>query len=108
MKQETYLKKLYAQRFNPQQRKAKVTLWKVLIRDFLQKHIGKESDVLDIGGGYCEFINHIQAKEKYLIDLNPDSKPAFLTPKAIGKAKNPTASRFEPDVRSVTEHDSVW
>ena len=26
--------------------------------------------------------------------------PAFLTPKAIGKAKKPTTSRFEPGVRS--------
>ena len=34
--------------------------------------------------------------------------PTFLTPKAIGKAKKPTGSRFEPGVGSVREHDSVW
>ena len=73
-KQEQYLKKLYSNRFNPTQRKAKVRLWKVLIDKFLQKHVGNKSDILDIGGGYCEFINNIQGKEKYLIDLNPDSK----------------------------------
>ena len=28
----------------------------------------------------------------------PITVPAFLTPKAIGKAKKPTASRFEPSV----------
>ena len=78
-KQEEYLKKLYSNRFDYQQRKAKVALWKVLIKEFLQKQVGKESDILDIGGGYCEFINHIQAKEKYLIDLNPDSK-TFANP----------------------------
>lgn len=54
-------------------------MWKVLIRKFLQKHVGKESDILDIGGGYCEFINHIQGREKYLIDPNPDSK-TFANP----------------------------
>lgn len=74
MNQEEYLKKLYANRFDEEQRKAKTELWKVLIDSFLQNYIEPNSSVLDIGGGYCEFINQIQAKEKYLIDLNPDSK----------------------------------
>ena len=74
MNPEEYLKKLYSNRFDSQQRKTKVALWKVLIEGFLQKHIGQESIILDIGGGYCEFINQIQAREKYLIELNPDSK----------------------------------
>ncbi|MDZ8080400.1 MAG: class I SAM-dependent methyltransferase [Nostoc sp. DcaGUA01] len=74
MNQEEYLKNLYSNRFDRKQRKAKLALWKVLIEHFLQKYIGQKSVVLDIGGGYCEFINQIQAEEKYLIDLNPDSK----------------------------------
>ncbi|WP_138499127.1 class I SAM-dependent methyltransferase [Nostoc sp. PA-18-2419] len=74
MKQEEYLKKLYSNRFDHQQRRAKIVLWKILIEDFLQKHVGKDSITLDIGGGYCEFINNIQAQQKYLIDLNPDSQ----------------------------------
>ena len=69
-----YLKKLYDNRFDPQQKKAKLILWKALIDNFLQKYVRKDADVLDIGGGYCEFINQIQAHDKYLIDLNPDSK----------------------------------
>ena len=68
-----YLKKLYDNRFDPQEKTAKLVLWKTLIDNFLQKYVRKDSDVLDIGGGYCEFINQIQAKDKYLIDLNPDS-----------------------------------
>ena len=74
MKQEKYLKKLYANRFSHEQRKAKLRLWRILINRFLQKHIGREATVLDIGGGYCEFINQIKAREKHLIDLNPDAK----------------------------------
>lgn len=74
MKQEEYLKKLYDNRFDYQQRKAKLALWKILINSFLQKYIDSNSIVLDIGGGYCEFINQVQARKKYLIDLNPDSK----------------------------------
>ncbi|MEG4065906.1 methyltransferase [Microcoleus sp. Pol11C2] len=74
MKADAYLKKLYANRFDSRQLQAKVALWKVLIDEFLQEYVPPESTVLDIGGGYCEFINQIQAKKKYLIDLNPDSK----------------------------------
>ncbi|MEG4324916.1 methyltransferase [Microcoleus sp. AT3-A2] len=74
MKTDTYLKKLYANRFDSRQMQAKVALWKVLIDEFLQYYVPPESAVLDIGGGYCEFINQIRAKKKCLIDLNPDSK----------------------------------
>ena len=74
MKTDTYLKKLYANRFDSRQMQAKVALWKVLIDDFLQYYVPTESSVLDIGGGYCEFLNQIRAAKKCLIDLNPDSK----------------------------------
>ena len=74
MKADAYLKKLYANRFDSRQMQAKVVLWRVLIDDFLQKYVPTKSAVLDIGGGYCEFINQIRAGEKCLIDLNPDSK----------------------------------
>ncbi|MEG4072835.1 methyltransferase domain-containing protein [Microcoleus sp. Pol14C2] len=74
MKADAYLKKLYANRFDSRQMQAKVALWKVLIDEFLQDYVPPESTVLDIGGGYCEFINQIMAEKKYLIDLNPDSK----------------------------------
>lgn len=74
MKADGYLKKLYANRFDSRQMEAKVLLWKVLIDDFLQKYVPSQSSILDIGGGYCEFINQIRADQKCLIDLNPDSK----------------------------------
>jgi hypothetical protein len=74
MNAEEYLKKLYFNRFDSNDRKAKFALWKVLIEEFLQKYVEQDSVILDIGGGYCEFINQVQAREKYLIDLNPESK----------------------------------
>ena len=74
MKQTEYLKVLYANRFDHRQRRAKNALWKVLIDSFLQAHVGRNGRVLDIAGGYCEFINQVEAREKYLIDLNPDAQ----------------------------------
>jgi SAM-dependent methyltransferase len=74
MNANTYLKKLYANRFDAREMQAKVALWRVLVDEFLQSYVPSESAVLDIGGGYCEFINQIRAAEKCLIDLNPDAK----------------------------------
>lgn len=73
MEQTDYLKTLYENRFDPRQRRAKNSMWKVLIDDFLQNHIPGQARILDIAGGYCEFINQVQAQEKILIDLNPDA-----------------------------------
>ena len=70
----SYLKQLYDNRFDPQQKQAKLILWRTLIDSFLQQYVSVDADVLDIGGGYCEFINQVRAKDKYLIDLNPDAQ----------------------------------
>jgi hypothetical protein len=59
-RQMEYLKRLYESRFNPQERKAKLALWKVLVNNFLQNYVTVNDTVLDIGGGYCEFINQIR------------------------------------------------
>ncbi len=66
MNQEEYLKKLYENRFDYKQRKAKLALWKVLIQSFLQNILQVNSVVLDIGGGYCEFINQVKTSQNIL------------------------------------------
>lgn len=43
-------------------------VWKVIVED-LQKYISPESAVLDLGAGYCNFINHVKAGRKIAIDL---------------------------------------
>lgn len=49
--QEYYLQQLYNNRFDPQQKKAKILLWKTLIKNFLQKYVNPNGSILDIGGG---------------------------------------------------------
>ncbi len=71
---QDYLSKLYKNRFDQTQLQQKLQLWKVLIKQFLQPYIPHDSIILDIGGGYCEFINHVQGREKYLLDLNPAAR----------------------------------
>jgi SAM-dependent methyltransferase len=46
-------------------------LWKVLC-GYLQSEIPTSSALLELGAGYCDFTNNIQAAEKHVIDLSPD------------------------------------
>lgn len=66
------LTKLYKRRFDESELIQKNIIWKILCEDFFQRYIPKDSSVLDIGAGYCEFINHIDCLKKYAVDLNED------------------------------------
>jgi SAM-dependent methyltransferase len=51
----------------------RVRIWKVLV-EFFSQWIPRDSRVLDLGAGYCEFINAIPAGARYAMDLNPDTR----------------------------------
>ena len=55
----------YKTRFSFNKNRDKV--WKEIAR-YLQRYIKKESVILDLGAGYCTFINNINAKEKHALD----------------------------------------
>ncbi len=71
--------RLYRERFRPEEVEKKNRLWRILCTEFFQKFIPEDSIVLDIGAGYCEFINHIRARKKYAVDLNEDTR-GFANP----------------------------
>ena len=48
-------------------------IW-VNITKYLQRYVPTNSAVLDLGAGYCSFINNIKAKEKHAVDTFPDMK----------------------------------
>ena len=64
--------KIYRARFSPATLAAKKELWTVLVEQFLQTYVPADASVVDIGGGYCEFINAIKCRRKYVVYLNPD------------------------------------
>jgi SAM-dependent methyltransferase len=64
---------IYARRFTPDLQ-FRDEMWKILCRDFFQRYIPNNSRVLEIGAGYCEFINNIDATYKTAVDINPDLK----------------------------------
>lgn len=48
-------------------------VWKAIV-EYLQRFINKDSDcVLDLGAGYCDFINNVQANKRIAVDINPES-----------------------------------
>jgi SAM-dependent methyltransferase len=64
------LQTIYARRFAGIE-KSRDQVWKVLTRHYFQRWVNPQDVVLDVGAGFCEFINNIQAKQKFAVDLNP-------------------------------------
>lgn len=68
------VKKFYRLRFSSSEKETKSRIWKILVRLIFQKYVKKTDTVLDLGAGYCEFINNIHCGKKIAVDLNPDTK----------------------------------
>lgn len=69
----TGVDRLYRHRFSDAEVASKNRIWKVLCNQFFSRFVPAGARVVDIGAGYCEFINHIGAADKIAIDLNPDT-----------------------------------
>jgi len=64
----------YQKRFPKEELKRKDELWKVLCTNYFEIYVKPNHTVMDIGAGYCEFINNINANQKFAVDINPDTK----------------------------------
>lgn len=59
---------LYDHRFDSADKRAKARVWEVICGDFFQRYVAASDDVLDLGAGFCEFINHIRCHGKWAVD----------------------------------------
>jgi len=66
------LRDTYTRRFSGQEQRRR-QIWEILNRHFFDKWIKPEDSVLDLGAGYCEFINSVHAQRKFALDLNPNT-----------------------------------
>jgi len=66
MVQDEYYK---SGQYDPDPRRSLV--WREIIR-FLSPYIPEGSVVVDLGAGYCDFINQVKASKKYAVDISPD------------------------------------
>jgi SAM-dependent methyltransferase len=64
---------LYRARFDDADLRFRRRAWEVLAERVLQRYVGPTDVVLDLGAGYCEFLNAIRAGRKIAVDLNPDT-----------------------------------
>lgn len=53
--------------------KNRTVVWREIVR-YLAKFLSEDGVVLDIGAGYCDFINSVKAKKKIALDYSPDFK----------------------------------
>ncbi len=63
-------RELYEHRFDDAARAAKAQVWAVLCEDFFQRYVGPNDTVLDLGAGFCEFINNIRCARKVAVDVD--------------------------------------
>ncbi len=51
----------------------RTAVWEILVDEFFAAMIPSDGAVLDLGCGWGEFINNVDAVDRYGMDLNPDS-----------------------------------
>lgn len=68
------VKDYYSNRFKGNEIKRKKFIWQMLCRYFFNDYINEKNTVMDIGAGYCEFINTIKCFKKIAVDINPETK----------------------------------
>ena len=64
------LTQIYEKRFSGHE-SYRNKVWKILVDRFFEKWINPNDQILDLGCGYGEFINHVDCKVRHAMDLNP-------------------------------------
>ena len=73
MTSEKTLSQIYEKRFSGHEN-YRNRVWKILVNEFFCKWIKSTDEIIDLGCGYGEFINHAKCKVRHAMDLNPKSK----------------------------------
>jgi hypothetical protein len=71
---EAAVDQLYRNRFPAEMLVRRNAVWRVLCRGWFDRYVPGSARVLEIGAGYCEFINNVAAAERVAIDLNPETR----------------------------------
>jgi len=91
--------------------RGRVKVWKAICK-YLQKYINDDSSIVDIGAGYCDFINNINAKFKYAVDVNKNSEKycnqdvKFYS--SVNNLQNALVSSFSISLESNNRIDVVF
>lgn len=70
---------IYRVRFSGEELRKQRELWGP-IAQFLQRYVPPGGAVLDLGAGFCHFINNIRSEKKIAVDINEENLRAFADP----------------------------
>jgi SAM-dependent methyltransferase len=70
MTHQEHQQAVYVRRFAGIERQ-RAEVWQTLARHYFQRWVKPTDTILDVGAGYCEFINSIAAARKFALDSNP-------------------------------------
>lgn len=62
---------IYRHRWRDDELERLERVWRVITADFLQRFVDINSEVLDVGAGFCHFINAVKARRRIALDANP-------------------------------------
>ena len=65
-------KEIYSRRFTEQELQQQRAFWAPICR-YLESYIVTTGATLDLGAGYCHFINNVRSSKRYAVDLNEDN-----------------------------------
>lgn len=65
------LQSMYSYRFSDAHKAQMAAVWRVLVDDVFQRWISPTAAVLDVGAGFCNFINQVRAGRRVATDANP-------------------------------------
>ena len=68
---QKYIMNYFSTRFTHDKKRDKI--WKQISK-YLSKYVYYGDTVLDVGAGYCDYINNVQCIKKYAIDICPTTK----------------------------------
>ena len=70
---------LYRLRFTQAELISQRAFWRPICK-YLQRYVNPDGVTLDLGAGFCHFINEIQSKSKIAVDINAENLDRFADP----------------------------
>lgn len=70
---------IYQARFSQQELVQARAFWRPICR-YLQQYVDAEGTTLDLGAGYCHFINNVESRRKLAVDINGENLRLYADP----------------------------
>ena len=70
---------IYRLRFSEKELAQARAMWRPICR-YLQRYVDPQGVTLDLGAGYCHFINAITSREKLALDINAENLRLYAAP----------------------------